>query len=163
MEDTFENIKKLFNAENYLKAKEQSKIDREKRDQLKEYQKKERERLNLAVKALRDERGHREVRDGHLEQQKAEVVNKHRKFHARKLVALSEANSTVPSSNGHRRSANLSSGSGDTVVSDIDQDFALSFLKNAEIQKEERKIDEATKTKLPPIKKGSFLQILNNW
>lgn len=165
MEDTFENMKKLFNAENYMKASEQQKIERSKIDQLKAFQKKEKERLNCAVKVLREEREHRILKDDHLEQQKAEILCKHRKFHARKVLALPDIK-TLPASKsgGRRRSANLSSGSGDTVASD-DQDFALTFLKHAELPKIEKKIEAATKHTLPPISSKSvpFLQLLRNW
>lgn len=166
MEDSFENMKKLFNAESQKKAATLQKIERSKIDKLKASQKKERERLNQAVKALREERELREIRDDYLEQQKADIMNKHRIFHARKILALPDLISHPEPSKlaGRRRSRNLSSGSKDTVSSE-DSDFALTFLKNAELPKVEKTINEATKNKLPPIasKQISFLQVLQNW
>ena len=159
-------MKKLFNAENYMKTAERQKIEKQKRDQLREFQKKERERLNLAVKALREEREHKIVQEDHLEKQKNEVMIKHRKLHARKLVALSESNTALSTSksNGRRRSGTLSSNSNGTVSSEADEeDFAYTFLRNARLPKIEKEIDNATINKLLPVKNPSFLQVLQNW
>lgn len=96
MEDTFENFKKLFNAENTVKCIQQQKFELDRVSELKAKEKKARERLNQAVKLLReDQHSLPTPAENHLEQQKLEVMFRHRKMNSRRVVVALNATTSM--------------------------------------------------------------------
>jgi len=137
---------------------------------LKEKHKRERDRANQAVKIMREDHEHnRSIAEALYERHKEDIMNKHRKFHARKVIALGSSapvEYSRPTTALNTLTFNYYSREPRDLLGGNEEDFASAFLKNSKIDDVKRTIDMSTRGKLPPIghsKRVPFLQLLQKF